>query len=54
MVILENLEIVLLQVGDDTLVLVADGGENVDQVYFGFNGWGLRRRLSLLRQHRYG
>ena len=45
-VVFKNLEVVLLQVGDDALVLVAHGDEQVHQVYFRLDDRSLALALA--------
>src|SRR5215469_3795064 len=47
--VLADLEVVLLEVGDNALIFVADGGEQVDEVDFGLDGRRLSGCLWLLR-----
>ena len=47
-----DFEVILFEVGDDALVLVAHGDEEIDQVHVGFDDRPLS--LRLLRQRRHG
>ena len=47
-----DFEVILFEVGDDALVFVAHGDEEIDQVHVGFDDRPLSFRL--LRQRRHG